>query len=446
MRAGERFEVMDYVVAVQAPARRLADGVFVTESAFAEHLKELRQTIGSQFEKLVLLAPTMPDAQYEVSKDHLGRVELARDGIAFVPLHPADVSKQAFWLKHAREDQRQIERALANAGIVQSGMVDDIYRPMMAMINLTAWWRKIPVVFVVDIDFRHHTIRNYQLGVWGRKSYLSNKLMHDPLRSLQVRLAPRMFQLVLLKSASMVRDFGHGRSNVKNFYDTVHSASDVLSATEFATRKALLLQEERPLEFVYFGRFVAYKGLERAVEAVHLARQRGANVRLTLIGAGECIESLRAQVESLGLRETVRFEAPVRYGAPLFERLGALDVAINTPLREDTPRSAFDAMARGLPVLAFDITYFSDLAEESGAVALATWPDPASLADQMVALAADRPRLVRMAQRALDFAERNTQTEWIARRTRWVLDVAAGGEPPIPKGRETPVASSRQHA
>jgi len=381
---------MDYVVAVQAPAYPLGGGALATESAFAAHLRELRGRLSPRFTRLVLLAPQMPQAQYEASRRHLGTLDPAADGVSYVPLHPADTGAKDFWLHHLRSDRAQIGHALAHAGVVQTGLSDDTYKPFMALLNVMAYLRRIPVVFVVDIDYRQNAARNYALGVWSKKSYLSNVLVHDPLRNLQVALAPSMFQLVLLKSASMVRDFGRGRANVKNFYDTVHAPSDILSDEALGARAAFLEEAARPLELVYFGRFVPYKGLDRAVEALKRARDAGVSARLTLIGGGECEPALRAQVSALGLTDAVRFEGPVRYGDALFALLGRCDVALSTPLREDTPRSAFDAMARGLPILAFDIGYFRDLAGESGAVALSRWPEPADLAAQIGKLAADR--------------------------------------------------------
>jgi glycosyltransferase involved in cell wall biosynthesis len=110
----------------------------------------------------------------------------------------------------------------------------------------------------------------------------------------------------------------------------------------------------------------------------------------------------------------------VPYGPALFERLRDVHAALSTPLREDTPRSAFDAMARGLPVLAFDIAYFRDLAQHSGAVVTSPWPDVQALGEHMVALERDRPRLAALSERAVAFARDNTQAIWVKRRAEWV--------------------------
>lgn len=410
---------MDYLIAVQAPAYVLTSTSFATEGAFAQHLRELRQSLGAKFDRVVLLAPSMPREEYESKRQHLGFVDLERDGIAFVPAHRTDASARQFW-SSAPSLWRRIKEAVSTAGIVHSGMSSDILRPLMAMTNLAGRLQGRPLVFVVDIDFRLNAERSRHLGIWSLKSYLVNRLFYDPLKWLQVWLAPRACQLVLLKSESLVADFGRGRPNVRNFYDTVHGAADVLQAQEAAARLTWLAETGRPLELVYFGRFVRYKGLDRAIEAVRLARLMGTDVRLRLIGDGECAAALQRQVAEAGLETTVLFEGPTPYGPPLFERLRSAHLCIATPLLEDTPRAAFDAMARGLPILAFDISYFRDLARCSGAVALAAWPDPRSLAERLSALERDRREIAAMAQRGLAFAADNTQAIWLRRRQEWV--------------------------
>ena len=411
---------MDYVVAVQAPAYWLSPTRFATESAFAEHLRELRRAVGPEFERLVLVAPRFDDATYAAQRDHLGIVDLEADGIQFLPAHPHTSSRLGFWRHHARQTWRTARTAVATAGVVHSGLSTELGRPMLAMVNLAAWLAQRPVVFVVDIDFRRHSWHYYKLGRWSLKSFLVNRFVYDPMKWLQVWLAPRMFELVLLKSATMVEDFGGGRPNVKNFYDTAHGVDAVLSAAALSERLRWIVEPQRPLHIAFFGRLVDYKGLDRVIEAVRLAREQGADVRLSLIGAGDRLDSLRRQASDSGLKDVVAFLPPVRYGDDLFRLLADVHVSVAAPLVEDTPRAAFDSMARGLPVVAFDITYFRDLARASGAVALVAWPQAAALAGEFVRLARDRSRLAAMSEHAVAFARENTQSRWLEQRTQWM--------------------------
>lgn len=418
---------MDYVVAVQAPAYPLSATSFAVESAFAEHLKALRISVGSRFARIVLIAPRLSEADFAVQRDYLGTVSAEEDQILLLPAHPLAASPAIFWLRHAWPIWRQVSTILSNGAVVHSGMSTDIWRPLMALVNLAGVRARQPVIFFVDIDFRDHSRRFYRLGIWNLRAYLVNRLLHDPLKWLQVWLAPRLFPLVMLKSPSMVRDFGRGRSHVKNFFDTAHSEAHLLSSAELERRLARIGQVG-PLKIVYFGRLVLNKGVDRIIGAVAAARERGADVELMVIGDGVCLAELQRQADQLKLGASVRFLPQTAYGPDLFARLDDAHLMAAAPLIEDTPRAAFDAMARGLPIVAFNISYFRDLAECSGAVALSQWPDSHDLAEQFVRLHDDRQRLAEMAANALTFATENTQQIWLARRAAWMREFALGEE------------------
>jgi glycosyltransferase involved in cell wall biosynthesis len=412
---------MDYILVVQAAAYPTSPISFATESAFAEHLKEFRELLGEKFTRMVLIAPYLSEQEYQAAKNHMDIINSDEHGIVYLPAHYSNTSAKEFWLFCFRDIWKRVSEAVTHATIVHSGMSDDVWRPLLALVNLIAWKSRIPVVFVVDVDFRRDTWHFYKSGLWSWKDYIVNRLFYDPLKWIQVWMAVRMCQLVLLKGVSMARTFGKGRTNVKNFLDTVHRIEDVLTPQQMRSRLEYLRDTSHPLNVVYFGRFVKYKGLDRAIGAVQLARSMGANVVLTLIGDGDQKELLKQQVVETGLENAVCFHPPVRYGASLFQLLNDAHLAIATPLAEDTPRASFDAFARGLPLLAFDITFYRDLAE-NGAVALAAWPSVESMAEQLVILSYDRQRLSQMAEAAVVYARENTQAYWLNKRISWTLN------------------------
>lgn len=409
-----RSETLDYLIAVQTPTFRISDDEFATESAFAAHLRELRKEIGVDFERLVLVAPQMMQSTYDASIGHLAVIS-ANEGITLLPAHRIGDRAVHFWFKLAPRLWRSLHEAVGRAGIVHSGLSDDIGRPMMALVNLIAWKKGKPIIFIVDIDFRRDTRRYYKLGIWGLKSYLTNTLIYDPLKWIQVWFASRNYSLLLLKSRSMVHDFGRGRDNVKYLVDAVHSENEIIGSVAADARRERVMKGN-PLQLIFFGRFVPYKGLDSTIEAVRYVRARGSDVRLTLLGAGEALQDLRAQVTSHDLEDAVTFVDQVPYGDRLFELIDAADLAIATPQVEDTPRAALDAMARGLPIVAFDIEYFASLSAESGAVVLTPWPDVESLANEIIRLDSDRARIAEMSTKAIAYALANTQPKWLSRR------------------------------
>lgn len=416
-------EKLDYLAAVEAPAYAISESRFAVESAFAEHLRLLRESVGPRFARIVVLAPRLSDEVYAATCQSMTVIDSEVDGIFYVASHSVTASRWRYWSREVWPLWRRVRTAVRTSGLVHSGPAIDVWRPTNAMVNFAAWLAKRPVIFVVDIDFRHESRRFYRSGMWGARAYYMARVIYDPMKWVQVWLAARTFGLVMLKGASMVADFGQGRGNVKDFYDTVHGEGDIKSASEERRHVDSILDTSQPLQLAYFGRLVRYKGVDRAIEATRLARDAGADVRLTIIGDGDRLSALREQVARGGLGDVVTFRAPVPYGSALFLELEGVHASVSTPLSEDTPRSAFDSFARGLPVIAFDMEYFVDLARKSGAVSLATWPEPAAMAERFVELSRDRVLLAGMAKRALAFARVNTQAQWLQRREQWLAEM-----------------------
>jgi glycosyltransferase involved in cell wall biosynthesis len=412
-----------YLLAVQAPSYLIEPGRFATESAFAEHLKAIRKQLAPRFEHILLVGPSLTQSQYTSSGRQLAEVSLATDGISFLPIHTVDLSIPAFWVQ-ARRIWQTLRIEVRNAAFIHTGPSGYVWQPYLAMLNINAWLQNKPTAFFIDIDFRKNSQRNYQLGEWGVKSYLINKFFHDLIRSAQVAAAVRTSTLVLLKSTSMVTAFGKDRPTVRFFLDAAHSDHLVIDEATLADRigRQSRVVRKDPLRLVYFGRLVRYKGVDFMIEAIAKARSSDANVELTIIGDGDERANLIDLAASRGLASAVTFIPAQPYGPELFKLIDAADMAIATPRVEDTPRAALDAMARGLPLLAFDIEYFRSLHDLSGAVVLADWASTDSLARQLTMLCGDRNRLNDMSVRAVAFAHENTQNIWLERRIAWTFD------------------------
>jgi glycosyltransferase involved in cell wall biosynthesis len=419
---GDNVEQTEYLLVVQAPCYRVDEKSFATESAFAEHLRVLQKKLAPRFKRLWVAAPQFSDQFYRDNRGHLGQVIESQDHIYFIPLQDVDVSAWAFWTKQAPRVWRTLRERTKRSRIVHCGLLSVPWRPMPLMANIAAKLDGCKVLFVVDIDFRKAAWRYWKSGQWSFKSFILCKLVYDQARLAHMYFATRTSALSLLKSVSMVRDFGRGRPNVRFFWDTAHSIEQVIDSSELEARLTRLANRDQPISLIYFGRFVAYKGIDRMIRAVWQARRTsGRAFVLDLVGSGDELNNLRALVKELGAEEAVRFHDPLPYGEQLFAKIREADLMLATPVAEDTPRAAFDAMAAGIPILAFDIDYFVSLAKESNAVVTARWPDVDAIAEQIVSLDIDRERLNRMSHAALQFARANTQEIWIDRRVAWTL-------------------------
>jgi len=415
---------LEYVIVVGAPAYPVSSTVFATESVFARHLEVLREQLASRFDRLHLIAPRLADDVYQKQRASMKELR-AEDGFSFCPMPPGETNVLRYWMAMPAALPRMLE-TIKRSEIVHAGLSSDLYRPIGFLATLLGLAQRKRSIFVVDIDFRNSAAMNYQTGRWSRKSYLLCRYVYDPLRVAQIKVATRFCSLVLLKSPRMVEAFGEGRPNVKDFFDTAHDEENIIDEAAVEGRRRRLSDAKRPLRMVYFGRLVQYKGIDRSLQALARARtESGRDFRLDIIGGGDDEPRLRALVAELGLGEVVTFHAAVPYGPALFGKLMEADLMLATPLSEDTPRSAFDALSAGLPILAFDLSYYRDL-ESSGAVVTVPWPDEGALAGAIRRLDGDREAMKRMVGNAVTFAHANTQAVWIDRRARWTWEVLDG--------------------
>jgi glycosyltransferase involved in cell wall biosynthesis len=112
-----------------------------------------------------------------------------------------------------------------------------------------------------------------------------------------------------------------------------------------------IVRAEDATDIVYVGEFRHIKGADLLIDAVARLRAGGKPVTLTLAGDGEESDSLKAQVQRLGLADAVRFIGHVkaRYG---FSK-GSLLVV---PSRGDSmPYVVIEAAAAGVPMVAANV-------------------------------------------------------------------------------------------
>lgn len=106
--------------------------------------------------------------------------------------------------------------------------------------------------------------------------------------------------------------------------------------------------EGQPMRVGTVGRMVPIKGQRFLIEAVAIARGRGADVHLVLVGDGPERQALESQATQAGLQDVVTFTGRV-HDVP--QRLAGFDLFALPSLSEALPIAALEACAAGLPLL-----------------------------------------------------------------------------------------------
>ena len=424
-------QIERYLLVLPVTFKFLPNGKIATESAFCAHLRQLRDTLVPEAH-IRIIGPEMPFDQYAKTKNYLAEIDPIADRIEFIRLCSSTAGIGEFW-QQWRNMLAVIQEHVGWADVVHSGPSHAVTRPFEMIALLEAMRQGKKTIAVMDIDLRREAEMAYTVGNLSYRGLLTNRWVHNPLRRLQMHVVGRYCSLVFFKGRSMVEDFGGGRDQVKNILDASHSEDNLIPEALIGAKQSRIMDRSQPLDLVYFGRLVEYKGIDRMVRAVRRAIDLGARLRFEIIGPGPEWPALQSLVTNLKLNGVVTFRGPIPFGSKLFEAIYPKHLMLAAPLTEDTPRSALDAMAAGVPILAFDLEYYRSL-QDSGAVELCKWPDLDSMARKLVVLEQNRNRVADMVEPARAYAKENTQEQWLRRRAEWTRQFIGDINPEVELG------------
>lgn len=194
----------------------------------------------------------------------------------------------------------------------------------------------------------------------------------------------------------------------------------------------------RPLEVVFVGRLVPYKGADVMLEAC-AGLMRAGRVRVTIAGKGPQLEELKGVVERLGVGGAVVFRGDVPH-AELPGLYAASDVFVMPSIREFGGAVVLEAMSCGVPVVVADYGGPGELAtpEVGCMVPLTTRAALVEgVREAVEGLERDRGRLVEMGRaarrRAVEMFDWDAKAGQLVGVYEWVAG-GRRGEPPQPVG------------
>jgi glycosyltransferase involved in cell wall biosynthesis len=208
----------------------------------------------------------------------------------------------------------------------------------------------------------------------------------NPGRLLERKLGAARFVATCTCANAQVLSARHPRP------DEVHAIYHGLDTEWFAPRPAAR-GNEAPLVLAV-GRLVEKKGFDQLVEACALLVQRGARFRCAIVGEdGDAGAALRAQIDTLGLREHVQLHSAVAQDRLREIYRGARVFALPCRVTADGDRDGFpnvlaEAMAMGVPVVTTPISGIPEMIDD-GVHGLLVDGGAASLADAIERLLGD---------------------------------------------------------
>ncbi len=437
---------MDYLIVVSAPARRLSATRFAMDGAFAAHLRAFMKHLSPRFSRVVMAAPELPAESYDAVKASFSVIDELEEPIVFVPSYGL-----------ASGALRAALRIPGLVGLVRRSEfvhthLSELPYPHPAAAGLLAFLFKKRTMLVSDLDDRGFAERERLAGRIGLREYAWRRYVAEPWNALQKRVFVRHADLVLYKEHQQAEDFGGGAPHVRFFLDPHFEAHEVISPEHLQEKIARLENPVEPLRVLFFGRLVAGKGVDVMIEAVASAKRAGSRLTFDVMGAGPDEERLRHLAQSHGLE--VRWLAPRPYAEGFLDVVRDYDLLLACPRVADTARSAWDAIASGLCVLAYDTRYYRRVAELTSAVITSPEHDVRAFTDRLVGLSANKASLVPKIERGVEVARENAADVWLRRRASWIHALfepaperpAAGTNVPEFLGAHSPCGpASREH-
>ncbi len=248
------------------------------------------------------------------------------------------------------------------------------------------------------------------------------------LRALEktVRQMVATASLTFLHTPAAVERFRLSAANGIAIRQALHDESEVISVKSVEERIASLAAG-RPLRIASACRHSGLKGLEMLILAIGLLKERGIRVEAALYGSGPNTEKLKALIESRGLADQVALPGPVSPGAPLYQALAAFDLFAMAHRTTDFGRAFWDAMACGLPVVAFRTPASQDTVRDRVDGFITPLDDPQSLSEELGYLNENRQMLGDAAKAARRRALENTRGAWFNMRAQWIRDLFLHG-------------------
>ncbi len=413
---------MKYLLVVDTPIYRVSEHSFAIENALGADLRILKQKLRGTFEDFTLIAPSYSVEEYERAKATLVQIDEIQERILAEPLPVRRSGKLSFGWSETRFIFSMLVQRIQAADLLHTELSLQLWRPLGFIALLIAIFRRKPSIFVVHFDFRKSATMNLLTKRWSPQRWLVCKLFGDPLRKLQLHIAAHACKLVLFKSKRLVRDFGSRNLRIREFLEASHHSNEI-AATEILTERAEALRHpEYPLELVGFGQVADANDIEETLRILALVRERSAlPFRLHILGGDENHAHWQGIAEALRIARFIVFHSAMPFGPALCKTLKTCHLVLATPTREGVPRSAIDAIACGLPILACGTDSYRELARKSGAVFLTPWNQRKRFSTALIEINKNRNQIVHKARRAVQFAKVNTQDDWLERRAAWTL-------------------------
>jgi glycosyltransferase involved in cell wall biosynthesis len=395
---------MKYLLVTLIPFYRSSEGAAIVDGLWAEDLRGLFRAVGN----VTVAAPETK--QKATTKGWWGTGESAlheADGVRFVGLpsfhNPVEAWLGAFRLRSI------LRREILKADMVHSS---NFYTPYLglAYAHRLAVKKGKKTIFVVAEDFQDFMEWTFAAGgLAGLRRMRSMRLLQEQDRLTRQCLSSA--SISFLHTPAAVQRYRLSAPRGLAIRQPVHQTADVVSMATLADRASRANRGE-PLRLVVASRLAPLKGTDFLLRAVQFLKAQQISVTVDIYGAGPEKAQLVRLAKILDVEDRVIFYDGLANGPAFRKALERHDLSIMAHLTTDFGRAFWDAMAAGLPVVAFHSEAASHTVRDRLDGLLAPMADVEGLADRIRQAHYDRTLLQSMSLAARERALVNTRSVW----------------------------------
>jgi glycosyltransferase involved in cell wall biosynthesis len=194
-------------------------------------------------------------------------------------------------------------------------------------------------------SYRNRGILNYSLGMLG--GWVADRIIFNAIRKNNP---------VFVIGNELYNIYGGKGTKVFKVYPTLITNNDIVSHKKFSNKE---------FKVIFVGRMTPEKGLEVLVEAMErLIKIEGCQVICKVVGTGKDEGRMKALVAAKGLDRFFEFAGFVPPGKKLFEQYDWADVKVLSSHTEGIPKTLYEAMARGLPIVSTDVGGIAEIVRD----------------------------------------------------------------------------------
>ncbi|NDJ16068.1 glycosyltransferase [Myxacorys almedinensis] len=225
------------------------------------------------------------------------------------------------------------------------------------------------------------------------------ELLTLPIMKLYLKYLIQRSRLGLFQGQECYEEFSQFSRNAHCVYDVHTQKEDQIDLCMLRTKIDQLVRGQ-PLKIAYVGRAAEMKGAIDWVRVIHHICEAGVRVEATWLGDGELLPQMKQLAEDLGICDRIRFEGFVGDRQKILETLRQQHLFVFCHKTPESPRCLVEALVSGCPIVGYDSPYPKGLVANHGGGQFSPVDDDTALANLIVQLDADRPKLCYLIQEA----------------------------------------------